>query len=138
MSTPEPPNGRERLSLALGNKNVALATNNLLSILMLIGGVVGVYLIVNMINDRMARIEGIATQIHQAIQDNRVSNLAVVQRIFDGIQAATGASNEEMQQMRRDVRDLFIRHEYNQDIPRDQRVPIELPPDAVPKPERRN
>jgi hypothetical protein len=138
MSTPEPPNGREQLRLALGNKSVGLATNNLLSILMLIGGVVGVYLIVNMINDRMARIEGIATQIHQAIQDNRVSNLAVVQRIFDGIQAATGASNEEMQQMRRDVRDLFIRHEYNQDIPRDQRVPIELPPDAVPKPERRN
>jgi hypothetical protein len=138
MSEPSPPNGGERLNLAIGNKSVGLATNNLLSVLMLVAMVVGGYLITVSTIDRMRQIQVIADKIHQEIQDNRIANLAVVQRIFDAIQAATSTSTQETQEMRRDVRDLFIRHEYNQDIPREQRVPIEVPPDAVPKHERRN
>jgi hypothetical protein len=102
MSEPAPPNGRNHLKVARGNTSVGLATNNLVTILLIVLIALVAYA------NWTTRKEGVA-QVRTAIET-----------------------------LRRDVRDLLIRHEYNQDIPREQRVPLDLPSEAVPKPERRN
>ena len=123
------PNG-ERLNLHIGGHSVGVATKDLIPILLIAAACIGGYLLYTGIDRRihtlLAQHDHVLTLIHE--QTAILLKGQGEQRAF--ILEQMRLRDEQQDEQTELIRQYIIRHEHNQDLPREQRVPIELPPPA--------
>jgi len=96
----------------IAGQSFAFSTKDLIPVLLLLCGLAGGYVIWLQVDKRL-----------DLMQSHHI-------RLFDLLVEQEKHANERLDLMRR----LLSVHEWNQDLPREQRVPLEFDPGALPKP----
>jgi len=113
----------ERLELKLGTKALGIQAKDLVSILLILGGLVGGYLLYTSVIDetRLIRAGQIATR--DALQQNREDMLRTLKEWEHAMDTQT-----------QDLRRMLETLQYNLEQDPNARVPLERPPPSGPRP----
>lgn len=112
----------ERLEVRLGSRSLGLTTRDLIPILLLLAGVVGGYLIYDMLRDGIALLARQQEQVLALLQTNQLK-LEQAGRVWeDRLQVHTEA-----------LRQMFVTHEYNMGREGHERLPLILTPPPASK-----
>jgi len=142
---PPPPRNGESINLSLGSKSIGITAGNLVPVLLLLGGIVGGYLIFVALDHRITSlIEGqerllTATATYRvALQDALAQQQAtIVEHATQGealLLAMEQTHKTAATQAIVAVQSMLRTHEYNQFQEPNQRVPLDLPLEIFGKP----
>jgi hypothetical protein len=106
----------ERLELRMGTKTLGLQTRDLIPILLLIGGMVGGYLIYTSVNQSLLRQEHHHEFIQSVLQQNMQQAVSLIRQV-----------QEDLDEHRRQFRKLLQVHDWNQGREPQDRLPLEVP-----------
>jgi hypothetical protein len=115
----------ERLELRLGSRAFGLNAKDLLPILLLISGLVGGYLLYTDVHKGIEQLEASHLEMIKVLHGNEL-------KIVNAIQEWRGVVDHETDVIRR----LLLVHEFNQGREPSERLPLEIPPQPSPPPER--
>lgn len=107
----------ERLSFQVGSKSFGLQTKDMVTVLLLISGLVGGYLIFVNMKDALMRLIAGQDKLETVLQDNRLQMRDAVHLI-----------QESLADHRRTIRRMLETHEYNQNRDPQDRLPLEVEP----------
>lgn len=133
------PNG-ERLELRIGSKSLGLQVKDILPLLLLLGGIIGGYLIFISVEKELTRLQVGQDKIMDYMYS--VTNEPVVQKLLEGQSATkerlreqdeqlheqTQLLQEALQRQTNEIKRLFSVMQYNIDRPIEQRIPLEVDP----------
>ena len=142
---PPPPRNGESINLAIGGKSIGIQAGNLIPILLLLGGIVGGYLIFVALDRRITSlIEGqervlTATATYRvALQDALAHQQATIVEHATQAEALLLAMDQTHKAAATQaivaVQQMLRVHEFNQSQEPSQRVPLDLPLEIFSKP----
>jgi hypothetical protein len=120
--------GDERVKLTVGTKTLGLQVRDLLPILVLVGGIVGGYLLYQSVDRGQERLAHQQEQM-QALQHQAIAHVTeIMHQARDDLRQLLLEHTADMQRQQAEIKHFFAVFQYNQDKPRDQQLPLDLAP----------
>jgi len=128
MATDPPrPNGNgERLSLQLGTKSFGITARDLIPVLLILGGIVGGYLLYTNVYAGLGRLAAHQEAIDATLRANQLKMVETLAALEKDLGEHRLAIQELLTGQRRTIQKLLETHDYNSGRPPQERLPLDV------------
>jgi hypothetical protein len=127
-------NNGERLEIRLGTRTLGVSARDIVSVLLVLGGVVGGYLLYTNVHEQLRAVLRHQEVMLDTLQDNRVKILEAIglwRGLMDEqtqhIRSLLGEQEQRLEMQAENIRKLFVYHEMNQHRDPKDKIPLEFP-----------